>query len=162
MKKLLLLLAIVGGTTFTTFAQSEKSRFSIGFEGGIPVGDFKDIYDVAIGGSLKYEMPIATSTMFTLSGGYTSFKAKDIAGGGSDGFIPVKAGIKYYFSQGFYGEGQLGASFYTGGGDGNTFFAYSPGIGYTLEGGFDIGVRYEAWSHNGTIGQIGVRIAYGF
>jgi hypothetical protein len=161
MKKLFLLLAIVGGTTFTTFAQSDKSRFSIGFEGGIPLGDAKDVYSVALGGSLKYELPIATSTKFTLSGGYTAFKIKDDFGGGSSGFVPLKAGIKYFFNEGFYGEGQVGAVFSTESG-GGTAFAYAPGIGYALEGGFDIGVRYEGWSHDGTISQIGVRIAYGF
>ncbi|RYU90002.1 hypothetical protein EWM62_10685 [Mucilaginibacter terrigena] len=161
MKKLLLLLAIVGGISFTASAQSDKARFSIGFEGGLPIGSTSDVYNVGLGGSLKYEMPIGSGTMFTISGGYTSFKVKDVFGGGSVGFVPAKAGIKYFFSDGFYGEGQVGAAFSTESG-GGTAFAYAPGIGYALEGGFDIGVRYEAWSKNGTISQIGVRIAYGF
>ena len=108
-------------------------------------------------------MPIASSTMFTLSAGYSSFhpkkEFKDIYG--SLGWIPVKAGIKYYFSDGFYGEGQVGAAFSTHK-DGGTAFAYAPGIGYTLEGGFDIGVRYEGWSKDGTVSQIALRVAYGF
>ncbi len=161
MKKLLLLLTIVGGISFTASAQSHKARFSIGFEGGIPVGNAKNVYDIGLGGSLKYETPIAVGTLFTISGGYTSFKIKDDFGGGTNGFVPLKAGIKYFFDQGFYGEGQLGATFSTESG-GGTAFAYAPGIGYALEGGFDIGVRYEGWSHNGTISQVGVRIAYGF
>ncbi|MBB5397566.1 hypothetical protein [Mucilaginibacter sp. AK015] len=161
MKKLLLLFVVVACAAFSASAQSDKAKFSIGFEGGLPIGSTGDVYSVALGGSLKYEMPIATGTMFTLSGGYTSFKVKDTFGGGSVGFVPAKAGIKYFFSDGFYGEAQAGAAFNTESG-GGTAFAYSPGIGYALEGGFDIGVRYEAWSKSGTISQIGVRIAYGF
>lgn len=161
MKKLLLLLVIVAGAAFTASAQSDKARFSIGFDGGVPVGDAKNFYSVVLGGSLKYEMPIASSTMFTLSGGYSSFKVKDDLGGGSNGFVPLKAGIKYFFNEGFYGEGQLGAVFSTESG-GGTAFAYAPGIGYALEGGFDIGVRYEGWSHNGTISQVAIRVAYSF
>ncbi|RFZ90843.1 hypothetical protein D0C36_17990 [Mucilaginibacter conchicola] len=164
MKKLLFILAIVAGTAFTASAQtsSEKGRFSIGFDGGFPIGDYGDIYSVALGGNLKYEHPVAPSTFVTISGGYTSLKVKDELGGGSDGFIPVKAGLKYYFGgQGFYGEGQLGAVFGTASGS-TTSFAYSPGIGYTIEGGFDIGVRYEGWSNNGTLSQIGFRVGYNF
>ena len=127
MRKLLLLFVIVAGTAFSASAQSDKARFSIGFEGGIPVGNAKNVYSVAIGGSLKYEMPIAASTMFTLSGGYTSFKVKDDFGGGSSGFVPLKAGIKYFFNEGFYGEGQVGAALSTESG-GGTAFAYAPGM----------------------------------
>ncbi|MBL4677771.1 MAG: hypothetical protein JKY70_16450 [Mucilaginibacter sp.] len=164
MKKLLFVLAIIAGTAFTASAQTNSStgHFSIGFDGGFPIGDAGDVYSVALGGNLKYEHPVAPSTFVTISGGYTSFKIKDDFGGGSNGFIPVKAGLKYYFTgEGFYGEGQLGAVFSTESG-GGTAFAYAPGIGYTVEGGFDLGVRYEGWSRNGTLSQIGFRVAYNF
>ncbi|WPU95483.1 hypothetical protein SNE25_08100 [Mucilaginibacter sabulilitoris] len=168
MKKLLLVLAIVGGTAFSSFAQSsgpaDAPKFSVGVEAGLPIGNIKNGYNFVIGGSLKYELPIAESTMFTISAGYNSFLAKsefkDI-GGESAGFIPVKAGIKYYLNQGFFAEGQLGAAFGTKSGEG-TAFAYSPGIGYTFDGGFEAGVRYEGWSHDGTVSQIGLRLAYRF
>ena len=169
MKKILLALVILGGTAFNSFAQTSSSpadaaKFSIGFDGGLPLGAAKDVYSVVLGGSLKYEMPIASSTLFTISAGYSSFQPKkefkDL-GGDAAGFIHVKAGIKYYFNEGFYGEGQVGAAFSTHK-DGGTAFAYSPGIGYTLEGGFDIGVRYEGWSKDGTVSQIALRVAYGF
>ncbi|RYD84278.1 MAG: hypothetical protein EOP54_32460, partial [Sphingobacteriales bacterium] len=145
MKKLLFILAIVAGTAFTASAQTSSSNghFSIGFDGGFPVGSSSDFNSVVLGGNLKYEQPIAAATYFTISGGYSSVKAKDEFGGGSAGFVPLKAGLKYYFNgAGFYGEGQLGAAISTESG-GGTAFAYSPGIGYTIEGGFDLGVRYE-------------------
>jgi hypothetical protein len=161
MKKVLLAILLVGSSVATCLAQksSETSKFSIGLEAGIPTGSFGDFYSVAIGGSLKYDINIAAGTSFNISAGYTSFSGKN--GVGSAGFIPVKVGIKNYFSEGFYGEAQVGAAKNTQSG-GGTAFAYAPGIGYTFDGGFDIGLRYEAWSKNGTISQFATRIAYSF
>ncbi|MEN0056780.1 MAG: hypothetical protein AAGC65_24090 [Mucilaginibacter sp.] len=166
MKKILLALALIAGTTFTTFAQtkSDGGKFSIGFEAGLPTGDIHHFYGSVLGGSLKYELPIAPSTYFTVSAGYNSFQAKGILkdiDGSSFGAVPVKAGIKYYIEQGFFAEGQVGAAFFTGDASG-TAFAYSPGIGYTFAQGLELGVRYEGWSKDGTIGQAGLRIAYRF
>jgi len=167
MKKVLLALAIIAGTAFTTFAQTksgDSGKFSIGLEGGLPLGNTKDFYNYVIGGSLKYELPIAPSTWFTISAGYNSFHPKKVwkdLGGESVGFVPVKVGVKYYIENGFFAEGQLGAAFGTKSGYG-TAFAYSPGIGYTFDGGFEAGVRYEGWSKNGTTSQIGLRLAYRF
>lgn len=174
MKKILLALFVLGVTACSSFAQTTKSsssssdagKFSIGVDAGLPMGDAKNVYNFAIGGSLKYDMPIGTGAFVNLSAGYESFMVKsalkDLGASSSSGFVPVKVGLKYYFEgQGFYGEGQLGVAFSTESGGGK-FFAYAPGVGYTLDGGFDIGVRYEAWSHNGTISQIALRLAYGF
>jgi hypothetical protein len=169
MKRLIFTLAMIG-TTVISFAQTTTTttkgggKFSIGAEIGIPTGNANDVYNLVIGGSLKYEYPVAATTFITLSAGYNSFQPnspfKDL-GLGAAGFIPVKAGLKYYFSEGFFGEGQLGAAFSTQSG-GGTAFAYAPGVGYTLKNGLEAGVRYEAWSHDGTIGQAGLRIAYRF
>jgi hypothetical protein len=165
MKKLLLLFVVVAGAAFSASAQSsssESGKFSIGLEAGLPIGDIKDAgASLFIGGSLKYDQPIATGTFFTFSAGYTSLKFKDEFGGGSTGFVPVKAGIKYFLAESFYGEAQVGAAFGTESGSG-TAFAYSPGIGYAFGGGLDLGVRYEAWSKNGTISQVAARLAYSF
>ncbi|WP_299586033.1 hypothetical protein [Mucilaginibacter sp.] len=166
MKKILLALVILGGTAFSSFAQTKSGdgKFSIGLEAGLPVGDIHNGYNYLIGGSLKYELPIAASTLFTISAGYSSLHPKSVLkdlGFGSVGFIPVKVGIKYYIENGFFAEGQLGAAFGTKSGTG-TAFAYSPGIGYTFDGGFEVGVRYEGWSNNGTIGQAALRLAYRF
>lgn len=179
MKKILLALVIIAGTACTTFAQTKSGdgggKFSIGVEGGLPVGDFHNYSNYIIGGSLKYEYPVANNLFITASAGYSSIHIKSFdlsyndpnfsfqyhSDGGSSGIIPVKVGAKYYFDGHFFGEGQLGAAFATGNGSG-TAFVYSPGIGYTFAGGFEAGVRYEAWSNNGTIGQLGLRLAYRF
>jgi hypothetical protein len=177
MKKILLAAALLVGVSFTTFAQSSGStnRFSIGLEGGVPVGDAADFSSAVIGGSIKFEHPIATSTAFTLSAGYSSFLGKTVTIGGSSvkydsyGAIPIKAGIKYHFTEGFYGEGQLGAAIGTKSGS-KVGFAYAPGIGYDFGGGVDIGVRYEGWSIKNTapfdgsttLGQVAARLAFSF
>jgi len=173
MKKVLLALAIIAGTAFTTFAQTksgDSGKFNIGVEAGLPVGDAHQVFNSVFGASVKYELPIAPSTWFTVSAGYNAFlyksEVKDAFKAlGQDrsveGFVPVKVGVKYYIEQGFFAEGQLGAAFGTRSGRG-TAFDYAPGIGYTFDGGFEAGVRYEAFSKNGTISQIGLRLAYRF
>ncbi len=163
MKKVLLAAILVVGVAVSSFAQKGGSQFSVGLEAGLPVGNASNAYTVAIGGSLKYEAPIATGTHFTLTAGYTSFQGKTIAGIKipAAGFIPVKAGIKYFLADAFYGEAQVGAAFGTKSGSG-TAFAYSPGVGYKFSDVIDLGVRYEAWSNNGTVGQIGARLGFTF
>ncbi|MFD2864882.1 hypothetical protein [Mucilaginibacter antarcticus] len=175
MKKILLAAALLVGVSFTTFAQSTGSanRFSIGLEGGAPIGDAADFYNAVIGGSIKFEHPIATSTAFTLSAGYSAYLGKTVAGIKNPSYtaIPIKAGIKYHFTEGFYGEGQLGAAIGTKSGS-KVAFAYAPGIGYDFGGGVDIGLRYEGWAiktNNGlgnsnsvTLSQIAARLAFSF
>lgn len=171
MKKFLFALVLLSGAALSSFAQSSSStgKFSIGLEAGLPVGDIKDAGGkLFIGGSLKYDHPIATGTFFTISAGYTSLSFKEVTvpglgtiKPGSVGFVPVKAGIKYFLAESFYGEAQLGAAFSTESG-GGTAFAYAPGIGYVLGGGVDLGVRYEGWSKNGTVSQVAARLAYSF
>ncbi len=165
MKKILLALFVLGVTACSSFAQTTKSssdasKFSIGLDAGLPVGDASNYSSFAIGGSLKYDFSVATGAYLNLSAGYETFTGKN--GSGSLNAIPVKAGVKFYFTgQGFYGEGQIGAAFLTASGAGNAFI-YAPGLGYTLDSGVDIGLRYEAWSKTGTVSQIALRLAYGF
>lgn len=163
MKKVLFATMLFVGIAVSGFAQKGGSNFSIGLEAGLPVGNTSNFYNVAIGGSLKYEAPIATGTNFTLTAGYTSFQGKTIGAVKipAAGLIPVKAGIKHFFADAFYGEAQVGAAFSTQSG-GGTAFAYSPGIGYKFSDVIDLGVRYEGWSKNGTTSQIAARLGFSF
>jgi hypothetical protein len=174
MKKLLFLTLLCGATAATSVAQTttpkEGGKFSIGVDAGLPTGSASDISNLTLGGSLKYEYPVAAKTFLSVSAGYSYFLYKSAVKDAfsalgtpksGEGFIPVKAGLKYYFSPGFFGEGQLGAVFSTESG-GGTAFAYAPGIGYTFSGGLEAGVRYEGWSHDGTLGQAALRLAYRF
>jgi len=169
MKKILLLLVVLCAVAFNTFAQMSKSdnvgKFSIGIDPGLPVGSASDVYNFALGIDLKYDIPIATSTFFNVSAGYTAmFTKSDLKAIGfksTYGFIPVKVGLKYFVNEGFFVEGQIGATFSTESG-GGTAFAYAPGIGYKFSDAVDAGIRYEGWSHDGSLSQIGLRIGFSF
>jgi len=170
MKKYFLTFGLLGIATISCFAQTtstadRQSKFSIGVDVGRPMGSASDVYNFGIGGSLKYDALLSNDLFATLSAGYESLLVKNSlqtsVGKVNSGFIPLKAGLKYYFSEGFFGEGQLGAALPTSSG-GSASFLYSPGVGYTFDGGLETGLRYEAWSKNGTIGQIALREAYGF
>jgi len=174
MKKQLLTLLFVAGIVTCSFAQSKPDslsatkggvKFSIGAEAGIPVGDISIGYNFVLGGSAKLEVPTSQSTYLTISAGYNAFFAKSIlkefGAPATSGFVPLKAGLKAYASGNFFIEGQAGIAFSTESGGGHAF-AWSPGIGYTFDKGFEVGARYEGWSNGGTIGQISARLAYRF
>lgn len=169
MKKILLAVLIVAGIAATSRAQTsdntEGGHFSIGLNAGLPLGDASDLYSVGLGADLKYELPVAANTFVSVSGGYTNFlyksSIKDYTGKSGESFIPAKFGVKYYFNGNFYGEGQIGATFATDE-NGTTLFTYAPGFGYTFNGGFDLGLRFEGWSHDGSLDQLALCAAYRF
>jgi hypothetical protein len=173
MKKLLLPFAIVAGLAFTASAQTEGAvrKLSVGAEFGIPTEGSDELL---VGGSLQFEQPIAKSLNLTISAGYIS----DIVTGDSKdllkafglqtsyGFVPLKAGLKYYFAKNFYGAGEVGAAISTVDG-GGTFLAYAPTLGASFsvspKSALDFGLRYENWSkENGNTGFIGLRAAFSF
>ncbi|MFD0750719.1 outer membrane beta-barrel protein [Mucilaginibacter calamicampi] len=171
MKKVLLATLLFVGVAATSFAQ-DGGKFSIGVEAGLPVGEISDTHSFAIGGSLKYDLPIASDLAFTASAGYTSFQGKTstIQYGASSitakwpafGYIPVKAGIKYNLASALYAEAQVGAAIGTESGS-KTAFVYAPGLGFKFSDAVDLGVRYEGWSANGgTISQIAARLGFSF
>ncbi|PYF73914.1 porin family protein [Pedobacter nutrimenti] len=177
MKKLFLLTAIAGVFAFSSVsAQSKKdpamngAKLSVGAEFALPMGDLKDVSKLGFGGSLVYIAPIADDLKFTASAGYINFSGKDFTFMGQQlpkvnfATIPVKAGLRYYFVENFYGAAELGAAFGTKGR--GTAFAYSPGIGMEFpvadKSSVDLGVRYEGWSKNGTSSFIGIRAAFNF
>ena len=173
MKKLFLLTAIAGMFAFTNAsAQKDQAMYGnklgVGVEFGLPVGDFGDVYNLGVGGSLLYQAPVASNLNLTLNAGYMSFESKEVLGFGLPNYsaIPVKAGVRYFFAENFYGGAELGAAFFTGDYSG-TAFAYSPGIGVEFpvanKASVDLGVRYEGWSRDShTNGFVGIRAAFNF
>jgi hypothetical protein len=161
-KALLLVLALSAGIVFGGFAQSTNvSKFNLGLDGALPDGYMTKIFTAGIGGSLKYEYYFKNNIYFTLSGGYEAFSVKSKVQNANIpstySYIPVKAGVKYYADKGFYLEGQIGEVAYAMHGGGHTF-DYSPGLGYSFNSGFEIGLRYEGWQQkpqNHVVGQFG-------
>lgn len=179
MKKLLLSAAILSILSFTALAQEpppvssvagpSSRQFSVGLEFGLPMEEFGDFYTIGFGGSGKMEIPLGSAFNATVTAGFINFYAKEEFSSivKDAGYIPLKAGGKYYFgNNNYYVEGELGASISTTEG-GGTAFAYAPGLGVSYpvsdRGAIDAGARYEGWSKDGgSINQVAFRIAYKF
>lgn len=165
MKKLLLLFLpfFYIGANAQTF---NTKAFSVGLEVGIPS---QSVYNVGLGGSGKAEVPVASNVSLSFTAGYTSFYYKKSLIGSSvtpdaGRFFPLKAGVKYYFSEGFYAEGEAGSVIETNYNKDN-LFAFSIGPGFVIatgkHTGVDMGFRYENWSR-GRLRQTALRVAYRF
>ncbi|MBB2151508.1 outer membrane protein [Pedobacter gandavensis] len=174
MKKVFLLTAIAGIFAFSNVNAQKKDpamngpKLGIGAEFAFPVGNFGDFQNFGYGGSLNYQHPVAPNLNLTGSAGYINFQSKDLpfVGKVNSGFIPVKAGARYFLAENFYVNGELGASFATGSNNSGTAFVYSPGIGVEFpvsdKASVDLGGRYEGWSNNGTASFFGIRAAFNF
>ena len=167
MKKLLLLLSFSLCFAVSGFAQSTGlGKFNLGVIGALPLYNMRSIFGPGVGGSLKYEFNLsndlrsvdafhflnapflANKFYFTVESGYESFPVKTVLQNAyvpsTYSYVPVKFGLKYYPVIGFYAEIQDGIVSYTqhGGGSNNDF---SYGIGYSFNGGFEFGARFENW-----------------
>lgn len=143
-----------------------KKAFSAGLDLGIPTNS---IYNIGFGGSGKAEVPIAGPVSLTVSAGFTSLYYKSALIGSNRSqdpatFVPLKAGVKYYLSEGFYIEGEAGTAIATNYGK-EKLFAFALGAGFIIDLGkndaIDLGFRYENWG-SGRIRQTGIRVAYRF
>jgi len=148
----------------------------IGAELGFPSGNFAGISGFGIGTSVKVDLPISDPLAITLNGGVMNFFSKRNPFFKTQNFryVPLKAGLKYILSEGFYAEAQLGTSLPLNR-DQKTLFVWSPGLGnlFRLNGNnkIDLGIRYEAWTGKNdnfetrsinTKGFVGLRVAYVF
>ncbi|MBC7615191.1 MAG: outer membrane beta-barrel protein [Pedobacter sp.] len=152
---------------FSTNVNAQSSpKFGIGLNVGVPTSD---AYGVAVGADLRYQFDIDKQLSIPITAGYTRFFGKEIGNTGvrftDYPYIPLKAGLKYFFNDtgaGAYGLAEAGAAFGTNSGSG-TSFVYSPAIGYAWSNGLDLGLKYEGISKNSSnTGYVGLRLAYGF
>lgn len=167
MKKSIVLKASVVATVALLFinfqlkaqsGDSHATRLGIGFNIGAPTTDG---YDLSLGGDVRLQKDFSGNVSGILTAGYTNFSL-DGEESGSVGFIPLKAGLKVFPLPKLYISGELGAGFGTDDGQ-KTAFIWSPGIGYGLNNGLDLGARYEEFSRDGgKVGHVAFRIAYGF
>ena len=176
MKKLILALTITV-VAFSVKAQdkttspAKKTSFEIGANIGTGLSDGTKL---GVGADLQADINMGNSLKFTLSGGYenVSYKAKNISGvvypEGNTNFIPVLAGLKYYFSPKVYGHGQAGYSFSTTKNGGGAF-SFAPSLGFLVGNNFDIAVKYVNIGksngqkfYGGSIGLAELRLAYNF
>ena len=180
MKKIYLSIAIFAISILTANAQEQQQKpekvkkritYSFGGDIGVPAGYVSTYSSLVAGASLQAEYPVLKSMGITASAGYLDFIAK--RGGKGVSFIPVLIGLKYSLTPKIYASGQAGLSFYggrnnsdgNGGGSGEKYFTYVPGIGFHTSKHFDVLLKYEAVyiaSSARTYSSAGVRISYNF
>lgn len=155
-------------------AQSERNlTFSIGPELSLPTGSFSQTHSIGTGGTAQLEILLQDKLKGTATVGLLAYLGKSIPGQNANNpgvtIIPVRVGAKYYFVGAVYIGAQIGLAFRGNNDDyKGTAFAYSPlMLGYEFktnsDKAIDATIKYDASSgHGGTIGAIGLRLAYIF
>jgi len=141
-------------------------RLGIGVEGGIPTGREHVISNFELGGTARLQYGVSNNFALTLTSSYYNFFGKEVPDGGgikytSLGVVPVKAGIKAFFTPSIYFGAEAGAGFETIS-SGSTKLILSPALGWANKS-WDVGVRYENFSgQDYNYGTVALRVAYGF
>ncbi|MGY4384596.1 opacity protein-like surface antigen [Pedobacter sp. UYP24] len=164
----LVLFCLLG--SFAAQAQKSGPVLGIGFDFAFPQSNFGNHANYGTGPSIVYQNGITKSLNYTFSVAYLRFN-----GDGEflnvkyrESFVPIKVGLRYFFSEYIYGGGEAGVSFSSANGSGSgTSFAYAPTLGVEFpvsnKGSIDLGVRYEGWSRSsGARSFIGLRAGYNF
>ena len=196
-KTLLTVLAFLFVITFAKAQSGNKISYSIGPEFAIPLnttsptyGLARDYYLDGFGGSVKVEVPVTVDLHFTGSAGFVSYSSTNApyvysvlflnVNGSYTApsergqpppfkFIPVKAGLQYYYGQYLYISGEAGAAFGANS-VATTSFIYSGGLGaiipFDIHSGLDISARYERGflspGYDSPMSQLAIRVAYKF
>ncbi|MFV7234674.1 hypothetical protein [Flavobacterium sp. ZB4R12] len=154
----------------TTEVENYDQGFRLGF--GVNAGySVNDPYKLALGADARVQYDLSKRYSLTLTTGYSNlFVSK--ADGNDLGFIPAKAGFKaFVWNDQFYVMGEAGAAFAVTNDYNKTSLLLAPSVGYASKY-IDVSLHYEHYSdfvklnNNGSIGkgvgQVGVRVAYGF
>lgn len=164
MKKLIILLLLF--CFFKASAQTIINKaFGAGFELGIPANS---VFNIGTGASAKFELPITSPVSLSLTGGITSmfYKSNLFNSSRTPGaavFVPLKAGVRYFFNRGVYAEGEAGTVIEANYSK-QSVFVFSIGPGFIApvgeRNGIDISFRYEDWANQ--VRQTAIHIAYRF
>jgi hypothetical protein len=172
MKKTSVIFLMIAFFAMKAAAQKETKKFSVGFgiETGIPTGQYSNLYQFAIGLTVKFSYHVGPGFV-TLTSGAIGYDPKTIVEGQKKKVglqIPVRAGYKF-ISHHFFAMGEVGyASFrsYYGlnGGvvsnsAGSMIAAPSVGVQFNA---FEAGLRYDINLGNGGGGLFGVRLGFNF
>jgi hypothetical protein len=137
-------------------------QVNFGLEGGLPTGAETAHGSFAVGATLQLEDFASRNFAITLTSGDYYFFSKDIPGTtvkyATLNIIPVKAGIKAFFSPNVYFGAEAGAAFIS---NGNVKFLASPALGFTSDDkAWDVSIRYENYSGVENYGIVGLRLAH--
>jgi len=170
LSKLIAVAFVASALFFTTTAKAQTSgnndlRFGIGLETGIPTGVENDKSSFEVGGTARLQYGTSANFAWTLTSGFYDFVGKsnpnftDGTDYASLHILPVKIGIKDFFSQNVYFGLEGGAGFILN--NGNVKIIGAPALGYASKT-WDVGVRYENYFGTTNYGLVGLRIAYAF
>lgn len=155
----------------------QNFRLGVAVNGGVPTNN--DVYNFSLGADVRGQYDLTKRYSLLLTTGFTNLfdykDAQDLTNTKDLGFIPVKAGFKaFVWNDQFYVMGEAGAAFAVSNVDNTrdkTSLLLSPSIGYATKY-IDISLNYTHYNHfdrlnnNGSlnrgVGQVGVRLAYGF
>ena len=182
MKKIFLCLVFINLAALTLVkAQSSQPAVSLGMDVDFPFKNYKA--DINFG--VKAELPLLSNLKLDFSAGYSSLIPDNrvyadmtaICEGcvinntphtePSYHFIPVKAGLRYYYARHFYVDGDAGAAFKANN-VANTSFIYGLGLGtlipFNAHNGLDFGLNFESGyktiDYDNSEFQIGFNLAY--
>ncbi|MFD2146429.1 hypothetical protein [Mucilaginibacter antarcticus] len=160
----------IGTTANAQTTPKSKLRFGVGLEAGAPTGAIHNGLggsNFELGGTARLQYGVGEKFALMLTSGYYNFFGKDYTVGTtkydatSFGVVPLKAGMKAFFTDNLYFSAEAGAGFETKGAK-NTKLILAPGLGWANQK-WDVGVRYEDFSGQGSnYGLVGLRLAYGF
>lgn len=151
-------------------SKPEQSKLGLGLDVAFPVGNYKDVADYGFGVSLLYQNAVGQHLRITGNVGYLRFHGPAIFSNikYKEGYVPIKAGARYFITGHLFLTGELGVAIPTANGYGSgTAFIYTPGVGtefkITKTGSLDLGIRYENWARsNQTRSFAGIRAGYNF
>lgn len=116
MQKIYLTLSLLVLISYSCYSQSQFST-GASFNLGFPTGSFSDIAKTGIGGTAIFEYNFIEKLSAILSASYQNFpgNSEGIAVQGmvidfSVNSIPVMAGVRYYFSNEFFGTAEAGVN----------------------------------------------------
>jgi hypothetical protein len=154
MRKILLLLLLLTGVAYGSYAQSDNDavpKLGVGFNFGAAFGSNSGAYPIEGGVHAKFEYPVSDSQLSIIfKAGYTFFVTADgytyqddgygdnYSNGSILSFIPIEVGAKYYVAGRIFLEGEAGASFNLSSTDENGKSIskispiVSPNVGYTI------------------------------
>lgn len=163
MKKAIFMLAITI-LSYSSFAQMgsaniEGFKVSGGINLAIPASHLKST-SIGAGLDLLGQYGVSGNLGITVDAGYTALFQKN--GGDDLGIIPIRAGLRYYTSPTFYVAGKVGIGILTSNGNSSSTTAYSFGGGYKMSPKVDLGLTYDGYSKNGSIGLVNIRLGYFF
>lgn len=171
---LVLVFAITMVFATNSNAQETSKNYDQGFRLGVGLNAgyaVHDPYKLAIGADARLQYDLSKKYSITLTSGFSKLYVSE-ADGEDIGFIPVKLGFKaFIWNDQFYIMGEAGGAFSVLNDYDKSSVLLAPSIGYATKY-IDVSLRYEHYNDfarvnsNGSlgkgVGQVGVRVAYGF